>query len=139
MPFSLIGLLLIIGALGFAPFLTAAAYSAKAVEAYRQAREVSGPTRLMASAVLGGLLVIGVPAVLQVRVSLAVRSAVRDVAAGNPTALAKLRTWYRFGPRDSLVWSYAAEQDPLRKQRLADAYKELTGEDVDSRLARLED
>ncbi len=38
LPFSLIGLLLIIGALGFAPFLTAAAYSAKAVEAYRQAR-----------------------------------------------------------------------------------------------------
>ncbi len=67
------------------------------------------------------------------------RSAIRDVAAGYPTALEKLRAWYRFAPRDSLVWSYAAERDTVRKQRLADAYKELTGEDVESRLARLED
>jgi hypothetical protein len=37
-----------------------------------------------------------------------------------------------------LVWSYAAEQDAVRKQRLADAYRELTGEGVESRLARLE-
>jgi hypothetical protein len=42
-------------------------------------------------------------------------------------------------PRDRLVWSYAAERGPARKNRLAEAYKELTGEDVESRLARLED
>jgi len=37
------------------------------------------------------------------------------------------------------VWAYAAEREPVRKRRLAVAYKELIGEDVESRLARLED
>jgi hypothetical protein len=76
---------------------------------------------------------------LQAGVSLVVRSAIRDVTDGQPGALGKLRAWYRFAPRDRLVWSYAAERDPVRKQRLADAYKGPTGEDVESRLSRLED
>lgn len=139
LPFSLIGLLMIIGALGFIPFLTAAVYYAHAVEAYRQARQVMAGERLVAAVLLGALLVVGIPGAVQARVSLAVRSAIRDVAAGNPGALAKLRAWYRFAPRDRLVWAYAAEQDQTRKRRLADAYKALTGEDVESRLIRLVD
>lgn len=81
----------------------------------------------------------GVPGAVQARVSLAVRFAIHDVAGGEPGAFARLRAWYRFTPRDRLVWAYAAERDPARKRRLADAYKELTGEDVESRPARLVD
>jgi hypothetical protein len=138
LPFSLPGLVVIIGALGFVPFLTAVVYFAHSIEAYHDAR-VSGVTRVMRFALLGGLLIIGVPTVAQVGVSLAIKSAIRDVAAGNPTALAQLRAWYRFAPRNSLVWSYEAERDSVRRQRLADAYKELTGEDLESRLSRLAD
>ena len=75
----------------------------------------------------------------QAGVYMAMRSAGRDVGAGSSNALATLRVWYPFAPPDSLVWSYAAERDPVRKQRIADAYKELAGEDVASRLARLGD
>lgn len=81
----------------------------------------------------------GIPGAVQAPVSLAVRSAIGDVAGGKPGALAKLRAWYRFAPRDRLVWAYAAERDLTRKRRLADAYKELTGEDVESGPARLVD
>jgi hypothetical protein len=136
LPFSLIGLFFVVGILGFVPFLTAAVYYTNAVEACRQA---PGGMRLAGSALLGALLVISVPVAAQAQVYLTVRSVIRDFAAGNPQALAKLRVWYRFAPRDSLVWSYVAEQDQVRKQRLADAYKELTGEDVESRLAQLSD
>jgi hypothetical protein len=139
LPFSLIGLLVIIGVLGLVPFLTAAAYYAHAVQAYRQAREVAGEMWLLGSALLGALLVVGVPGAVPARVSLAVRWAIRDVAAGDPTALARLRTWYRFAHRDRLVWAYAAERDPVRWRRLAEAYKELTGEDVESKLTRIVD
>jgi hypothetical protein len=139
LPFSLIGLLVIIGGLGFIPFVTAAVYYAHAVEAYRQAQEVSGGVRLLDSALMGAMLVVGVPGAVQAWVSLAVRWAIRDIAAGDPTALVRLRAWYRCAHRDRLVWSYAAERDPVRRRLLADAYKELTGEDVESRLARIVD
>ena len=73
----------------------------------------------------------------QARVSRLVRSAVREIAAGHPEGLAKLRAFNHLGARDGLAWAYAGEWDPIRRGRLADAYKELTGEDVDARLARL--
>jgi hypothetical protein len=136
---SLIGLLVIIGALGFVPFFTAATFTANSIEAYFRALEVMGGLKLMASAILGALLVIAVPVAVQTKVSLVVWSAIRDVSAGDPTALPRLRAWYRFGPRDSLPRSYFAEWDPVRKQRLADACKDLTGEDVNLRLARVVD
>jgi hypothetical protein len=137
LPFSVLGLMLVIGLLGFVPFLTAVVYCVNAVVAYRHAREFAGPKMLIGWALLGALLVIGVPGAVQAGVSLAVRSAISDVAAGNSTAMLTLRAWYRLAPRDSLVSSYAAERDPVRKQRLANAYKELTGEDVESRIAEL--
>src|SRR5262249_10906066 len=107
--------------------------------AYRDARAVCGDLRSLGSLALGAILVIGMPGAVQATVSLTVRSAIRGVAVGDPTALARLRTFYRFAHRDRLVWSYSAERDPVRRKRLADAYKDLTGEDVESRLARLAD
>ncbi len=70
--------------------------------------------------------------------SLAVRSAIREIAVGNSGGLAKLRAFNHLGARDRLVWAYAAEHEPIRGQRIADAYKELTGEDVNVRLARFQ-
>jgi hypothetical protein len=139
LPLSLIGLMMIIGALGFVPFLTATTYCANAVEAYRHARKVAGGAGLLASAVVGALLVIGVPIAIQARVSREVQSAIRDVAAGKPRALEKLRAWYPFAPPDTLLSLCADELDFVRRQRLADAYKKLTGEDVNSVLGRLAD
>jgi hypothetical protein len=139
LPFSVVGLIFIIGLLGFVPFLTAAVYYVNAVEAYRHARAFAGPKRLIGLAFLGAVFVTGVPGAVQAGVSLTVRSAIRDVAAGNSAAMSTIRAWYRFAPRDSPVWSCSAERDPVRKQRLANAYKELTGEDVESRINRLQD
>ncbi len=136
LPDSVVGLLVLIGALGFVPFLTAAVYFANAIEAYRDARRVAAGRRLVALVVLSALLVIGTAGAVQAGVCAAVWSAVREIAAGRPEGLAKLRAFNHLGARDGLAWAYASERDPIRQGRLAEAYRELTGEDVDLRLAR---
>ncbi|WP_165235973.1 hypothetical protein [Aquisphaera insulae] len=139
LPFSMIGLLVIIGVLGFVPFLTSAAYYSNGSAAYRQARAALHGPWLHATVLLGALLVLGIPGAAQSAVSLTVRAAIRGVAAGDPTAMAKLRAWGTVASEDRLVWAYEAERDPTRKQRLADAYQSLTGADVEARLDRLRD
>jgi len=139
LPFSLIGLFALIGVLGFVPFLTATTFARNAVRAFIYARTALGDPRAWGSMVLGAALVVGVPGSLQSWVSLAVRHAIADAARGDPSAMGRLRVWYPYAHRDRLVWSYAAEDDPVRKERLARAYHDLTGEDVQQRLRRLDD
>ncbi|QEH34621.1 hypothetical protein OJF2_31620 [Aquisphaera giovannonii] len=139
LPVTVVGLPLLIGVLGFIPFITAGVYFANAAAAYHEAKAVMQGPRLMGSVLLGALLVFGVPGAAQTTVSLTVRAAIRGVAEGDPAAMAKLRDWYGFAHRDRLVWAYTAEQDITRKKRLADAYRSLTGHDIESRLARLND
>jgi hypothetical protein len=138
LPFSVIGLVVLIGALGFVPFFTAAAYFANAVEAYRDARRVAGRPRLVASVLVGTILVMGAPGAVQAGVSLTLRSAIREIQKGNPAGMAKLRSFNWLGASDRLVWAYAGDGDPVRRQRIADAYRALTGEDVRVKLAQLQ-
>jgi hypothetical protein len=137
LPFSVIGLFAIIGVLGFVPFLTAATFGGNAIRAFRHARRLMGEPKAWATMVLGAWLVVGVPGALQSWASLTVRQAMRDVARGEASGMARLRSWYRFAHRDRLVWAYAAERDPVSKERLAGTYRELTGEDAEHRLLML--
>ncbi len=139
LPFSLIGLLVLIGVLGFVPFLTATTFARNARRAFVHARSVLGEPKAMGSLILGAILVVGIPGAIQSWASLAVRHAIGDVARGDPTAMARLRAWYPYAHRDRLVWSYSAERDPAKKERLAAAYRELTGGDLEQRLHRLDD
>ncbi len=139
LPLSLIGLLVLIGLLGFVPFLTAAVYCMNAVEAYRRAGAVTVGARLTSLVLAGAILVIGVPGSVQTWALMAASSAVGKVIAGDPMAVTKLPLWCRHTAANGLIWSYASEEDPVRKQRLADAYKALTGGDVETALARLMD
>ncbi len=91
------------------------------------------------STVLGAAFVVGVPGAIQARVSLAVRHAIGDVARGDPSGMARLRAWYPYALRERLVWSYSAERDQARRERLSRAYRELTGELVEQRLSVLND
>lgn len=95
LPFSLIGLLALIGALGFAPFLTATTFARNGIRVFIHARTLTGRRRAWRSMVLGAALVVGVPGVLQSMVSLAVRHAIAEVARGDPSAMGRLRVWVR--------------------------------------------
>ncbi len=137
LPFSVIGLFVLIGALGFVPFLTATTFARNAIRAFAHAGIVLGEPWAWGSMVLGAALVFGVPGAIQARVSLAFRHAIADVAWGDPTAMTRLRAWYPYAYRDRLVWSYAAERDPARRERLARAYPELAEEHVEQRLGHV--
>jgi len=137
LPFSVLGLLAGIGALGFVPFLTGFVYYRQSVIARKRADALMPHRKLYRASFLGAILVVGVPAAAQTQVSLTVRFAIRDLAAGNPAAMARLRVWYRFAHRDRLVWAYQQEKNATRKARLAAAYHELTGDDVERRMAAL--
>jgi hypothetical protein len=76
---------------------------------------------------------------MQARVSRVVRTAIRGINVGAPDATAGLRGLPPFVYRDRLVWAYQREQDPERRERLARAYAELCGEEIESRLLRLVD
>ncbi len=139
LPFSLIGMFILIGVLGFVPFFTSFVYFYQSVQAYRWAQARLGEGMALATACLAMVLVLGVPAVIQGRVSGEVRAAIEKVASGDAGAKATFRRWHRFVDPDRLVWAYASEGDPKRKTRLAEAFKDLTGKDVESRMAELND
>jgi hypothetical protein len=65
LPFSVIGLFVLIGALGFAPFLTATTFARNAIRASAHARAVLGEPGAWGSMVLGAAIVVGVPGAIQ--------------------------------------------------------------------------
>lgn len=85
-PFSVLGLFMCIGALGFFPFLTAFVYLRNGIRAFRAASAVStNYTPLFASLLVGAILVLGLPALAQAQISKVIQSSVNKIVE-NPTA-----------------------------------------------------
>ena len=138
LPFSLIFLIFVIGALGLVPLFTAYAFF-RNCRAYERARGLKGGAMIWAAPLLGMTLAFGVPGMIQVRVSLVLRSAIREIMVGDPAGTARLRAWFPSAYRDHLARSYSAERGPVSRERLARAFQSLTGEDIDSWAARFND
>jgi hypothetical protein len=122
LPLSIVGLLLIIGLLGFTPWLTAYAYLHQGKLALDRARARAGWTRVAAGLCLGSLLAFGLPAWTQVRVQRAWREAVAAVADGDESARSRVAFWHcymdNYPDYDPLSQAIDQEPDPVRKQRL---------------------
>lgn len=149
LPYSVIGLLfLLIGALGFIPFLTAFVYLRNG---WRAAGAVGlagrGSPGLAATALACGFLfALGAPAAAHVSVKSEVAAALEDAREGRELSPARLRALRLAGAAsnsaayDELVWEYHRERDPARRARLARAYEQVTaGGDIKQRLAILLD
>lgn len=145
LPFSVIGLIFIIGALGFTPFLTGFVYLRNGARAVRLTRNgLSFRANFVGSLVVGAALAFGLAALGQVGVSRFVSASVEGVLAGKELSASSARAlrvagWLTDAEFDRLAWSYSGEADPARRARLASAYRELTGEDIETRLRRLAD
>jgi hypothetical protein len=145
LPFSVIGLMFLVGALGFSPLLAAFVYWRNGRRALRaSATRLEGTRRALALA-FGATLALGAPAYAHLRVARAVSHAVEQLTAGDEAqALAATRRLKVFGwlapvEFDSLARAYAREPDAAKKARLAHAYRELTGGEVGDRLSLLND
>jgi hypothetical protein len=132
LPFSAIGVLLMgIGLLGLSPFVSAAVYAWRARATYRQ----STGSNAKPLAALGCLAFLSVGLAAQWHVSRVFEEAVATIRSGD-TARSKdavaalVRVRYLLSP-DELVWPWRDEQPGPVKDRLAAAYRELTGTDIE--------
>lgn len=135
-PFSILGLIFIIGILGVIPFLAAWAYQRIAVQLLRFGLPGWYGRRQFW---LGLLLMLVVPLGGQVYATRRIDSASQALIAGQPErrqeAIASLRSafWCSLSCYDQLVLPYMREGDPDRKVALADAYREITGGSLEMR------
>lgn len=145
LPLSLIGLMFLIGILGFTPFLTAFIYVRNARRALRSAGARMTRAGFFITLILGVTLAFGAPAFAHWRIGKLIERSMAEVLAGDDSqakaAARRLRhvSWLASGEIDQVAWAYGREIDPLRKERLARAYREITGLDVESRLSVLND
>jgi hypothetical protein len=145
LPFSLLGLLLIIGALGFTPFFTGFVYLRNGVRAVRLAHNrLSFRANFVGSLVVGAALAFCLPALAGAGLSRFVNSSVESILAGRELSELERRalrvtTNFTHAPFDRLVLAYEKETDPARKARLAVVYRDLTGRDAQRRLNILRD
>jgi hypothetical protein len=144
-PFSIVGLLILIGALGFTPFLTAFIYLRNARRALRAARPQMPHAGLYVTLLFGVTLAVATPAFAHWRINELVERSLMEVLSGDDAqandAARRLRPvrWLASDEIDQVVWAYSRATDPQRKERLARAYREITGDDIESRLRSIYD
>ncbi len=141
LPFSVIGLIVLIGAAGFTPFLTGLVYLRTGLRAIR-AQPNGLSTRVRA-------LIIGVAVISSVATPLALSQAYTGIVSYTVTVLIysegteaeqtvnRLR-WLPIVPsneRQRILDIYRREQHVDKKELIRNYWKELTGEDIDRRPA----
>lgn len=143
LPFSFFGLLAFIGSLGFTPFLTAYVYIGNGVQAIRQIRASDKLNRHIPLVVTGVVLVAIVMFLSGIALPRRIKTAVDTIRHGDPNAvpaaITTLRHWRWCADYDGLVWAYDCESDSEAQMRIANAYRQITGADIEVRLMKLED
>jgi hypothetical protein len=137
-PISFVGLLLFVGIFGFIPFVTSFVFLRNALQCWR----VSARPRLLL-ATLGMVLILGIPASLQGSAFLLTDRAVLRLRSGSDEEFARVvRLWrparFVLDP-DAIAFAYEKAKDAAERERLARAYREVTGSSVETRLALLND
>jgi hypothetical protein len=145
LPLSLFGLIVLVGALGFTPFVTAVIYLRNARRALKAAKAQMVSGGLVLTLLLGATLALGAPAFAHWRVNKLIERSVAEVLGGDDAkaeaAARRLRqvSWFDSAELDQVVWAYGRTTDPREKERLALAYYKITGDDIEYRLSMLYD
>lgn len=135
LPFSLFGLLLVIGILGFTPFFSGTVYLRNAVWAFRAAGPFMEKRTVILSFMLGAVLSIAVPWTVNAHI----KREFDRMQTGNAEEIraAASRLWYVKPLIDvsPLAIQYHRPSGeglgPERAQALAEAYRELSGKDIE--------
>jgi len=140
LPFSLIGIVVMgLGLLGLSPFLSAAVFAWWS----RRSLHESGARHRLLQAAGGAVLFVGLIVGTQVTTNRLLQSSINDIASSrlrkSRAATDRLARWQLFVDMDAFIAAWEQHPDPEAKQRLADAYKVITGEDLEQRASRLRD
>ena len=141
LPFSLLGLLFVIGVLGFTPFLSGFVFARACIHIIRMCL-TTRRTPLVAMCVsFGVLFTITVPVGSQLAVNRVLDAAVYRLLTGNEQTgdqrLLRLMNWA--ADLEPILTAYMAEKDETRKQHLARLYEEITGTNIEGRIRILSD
>lgn len=144
LPVTVWTLLIMIGLLGFVPFLSAFVYLRNGVRAINAQATPSFASRFTVAA-LGGVVVFGslvfASVVAENSISAAVDSLIYGNVAEAQVAQDRLK-WFRFVPLkqcNRLALAYGREWNPDKKEVLRRAYREITGDDVELQQRMLAD
>jgi hypothetical protein len=144
LPYSLMGLIVVIGLLGFIPFVTAFVYLRVGWRALHS-EEPTPPGSWANALLVGAILSLVIPALVSLYVARTASHSIDAILHGSPEqaqlAVGRLR-WLPLIPQQTLepiVQAYMVEKDPNRKETLKNSYRVLTGEDIEKRIAILND
>jgi hypothetical protein len=144
-PYSVLGLIFLVGAFGFIPFFTAFVYLRVGVRTLRASELHLEGTRRALAITFGAFLALAAPACAHLKIEGVVRRAMPElmsddwVRADAAARRLKYVGWIEGMNYDELAWTYARETDAVRRERLARAYHTLTGRSVEDRLSLLND
>lgn len=137
LPFSLIGLIVLIGALGFTPLLTAFVFLRNGIRTARiRTQGATARSRFLVGA-LTALLMIVLPVLVTWRIDRDISASVDDLITADPiqsVQAARHLRWFRFVPGKysrRIAIAHSSSYDPVRRQVLNIAYRNMTGEDLE--------
>jgi hypothetical protein len=131
LPFSMFGLVAVVGILGLLPFLTTLVYWRNASAAFAAARLETSYTAAVAT--VSALAVASLAVLAQVHVH---RAVTRDFEAAllsdseRSDAISRLRLYRHIADVDWVALDYLRRPDPALRIRLAEVYRDVTGRDV---------
>jgi hypothetical protein len=145
LPFSVLGLMAVLGVLGFIPFFTAFVYLRNGLRALWSDVDYEVNRSWLTQMAIGLVLALGLPAFAGIQVSRTLTKSIDAIIYGEPSqaevAVNHLK-WLPFVPQqklDQIVNSYRNDTDENRKSRLKKCYREITGEDIDGRVVIVND
>jgi hypothetical protein len=144
LPYTLIGLIVLIGAAGFTPFLTAFVYFRSGVRAFKaqDRNDTFGARFLLAGGAL--VLSLGWPLLVSYQLTSTISAATRDLLYGDQVASEQAFERLKWLPiteavRREIIETYRLETNNERKNLLQRYYAELTGEDIEFKVRVMDD
>ena len=142
LPYSLIGILILVGFAGFTPFLTSFVYLRNGVCALRSQEQNSTYQVRFPIAVVAAIVTFCLPYAGAAQLNNIFSSAVSNLLNGDEAQVAQamkiLRPWARFseGQLETIIRAIeTSNNDPLRQELLQKRYREITGRQAPSTFA----
>jgi hypothetical protein len=136
LPFSLIGINLLIGIFGFTPFLTGFVYLRNGIRASKKNTLSQKSSWIII--ILGITSILTIPTFVQWKTSQIVSHGTELILSGNKESveigikILKNAYWCNNSCYDGIVNAYSTEEDSERRLVLANSYQELSGLNIES-------
>jgi len=143
LPLTLIGIIFVIGLLGFVPFITGFVYLRNGLRAIARLGQATSGSPRVATVVISAVIALALPGLAQWTAIRMVDQSIAKIIDQNSGSIdapvARIKRLGVVADTDRLVREYEKEAAPARKERLGLAYQEITGEDIELRLRILKD